>query len=78
MFYLSIGCLASALTKNRIVAATISFALISLMFFLSLLSFIFLKAVPRCVKYLLFFDYRAHGRVSRGLSTRVPSFFTLA
>ena len=28
MFYLSIGCLASAMTKNQIVAATVTFALI--------------------------------------------------
>ena len=57
MFYLSIGCLASAMTKNQIVAATITFAMISLMFFLSLLSFIFLKASSalRGV-YLLLFD----------------------
>ena len=33
MFYLSIGCLASAMTKNQIVAATVTFAVISLMFF---------------------------------------------
>src|SRR5436190_15564660 len=34
MFYLSIGCFASVLTKNQIVAAIISFATITLLFFL--------------------------------------------
>jgi ABC-2 type transport system permease protein len=36
MFYLSIGCFASVLTKNQIVAAIISFAAITLLFFLGL------------------------------------------
>jgi ABC-type transport system involved in multi-copper enzyme maturation, permease component len=79
MFYLSIGCLASALTKNQIVAATISFALISLMFFLSLLSFIFLKASSGCVKLPTIFRLSSTWASFRGaFSTRVPSFFTLA
>src|ERR1700704_2555383 len=39
MFYLSIGCLASALTRNQIVAAVISFCAITLLFFLGLVSF---------------------------------------
>src|SRR3954467_9778203 len=42
MFYLSIGCLASALTKNQIVAAVISFSAITLLFFVGLVSFIML------------------------------------
>src|SRR5213595_62684 len=42
MFYLSIGCFASVLTKNQIVAAIISFATITLLFFLGLVSFILL------------------------------------
>jgi ABC-2 type transport system permease protein len=40
MFYISIGCLASALTKDQINAAVISFSAITLCFFLGLLSFI--------------------------------------
>lgn len=40
MLYTSIGCLASALTDNQIVAAMISFAAILALFFLGLLSFI--------------------------------------
>jgi ABC-2 type transport system permease protein len=33
LFYLSIGCLASALTRNQVVAAIISFAAIALLFY---------------------------------------------
>ena len=40
MLYTAIGCLASALTDNQIVAAMISFAAILALFFLGLLSFI--------------------------------------
>src|SRR5581483_11828049 len=36
MFYLSVGCLASVITKNQMVAAIISFCAITLLFFLGL------------------------------------------
>src|SRR5205807_1953274 len=39
MFYLSVGCLASVLTKNQIIAAIISFCAITLLFFLGLVQF---------------------------------------
>src|SRR5216684_1247610 len=42
MFYLSIGCLASVVTNNQIVAAIISFCAITLLFFLGLIQFILL------------------------------------
>lgn len=41
MFYLSIGCLASAMTRNQIVAAVISFCAITLHFFSGLISYVF-------------------------------------
>ncbi len=44
MFYLSLGCLASAMTSNQIVAAAVTFAFVCMAFFLSLLSVIFLRA----------------------------------
>lgn len=44
LFYLSLGCFASALTNNQIVAAAVSFSLICLVFFVSLLSHIFVRA----------------------------------
>src|ERR1051325_758359 len=40
MFYLSVGCLASVLTKNQIVAAIISFCSITLLFFIGLIQFV--------------------------------------
>ena len=40
MFYLSVGCLASVLTKNQIIAAIISFCAITLHFFSGLITFI--------------------------------------
>lgn len=40
MFYLSIGCLASVLTRNQIVAAVISFCAITLHFFSGLISYV--------------------------------------
>src|SRR5438105_12132813 len=42
MFYLSVGCLASVVTKNQMVAAVISFCAITLLFFLGLVQFILL------------------------------------
>jgi ABC-2 type transport system permease protein len=79
LFYLSIGCLASALTRNQIVAATISFALISLMFFLSLLSFIFLKASSAVRQVTYYFSTIEHmGEFSRGLFDTRPVVFYLS
>lgn len=45
-FYLSLGCLASALTDNQIVAGIAAFALICIMFFLGLLWFFFPGTSP--------------------------------
>src|SRR6267378_4123688 len=42
IFYLSVGCLASVVTKNQIVAAIISFCGITLLFFFGLIQFILL------------------------------------
>jgi ABC-2 type transport system permease protein len=67
MFYVSIGCLASALTKNQIVAAVISFCVITLHFFSGLLSFI-LKEVSSGTRQLLgyFSAIEQMGTMSRG------------
>ena len=40
MFYISIGCFASVLTRNQIIAAVISFCAITLHFFSGLITFI--------------------------------------
>ena len=67
MFYLSIGCLASVLTKNQIVAAIISFCAITLHFFSGLLSFI-MNEVSSTTRQLLgyFSALEQMGTLSRG------------
>lgn len=46
MFYTALGCLASALTQNQIVAAIIGFCLTCFMFFMSLISFLTPRISP--------------------------------
>jgi ABC-2 type transport system permease protein len=67
MFYLSVGCLASVLTKNQIVAAIISFCVITLHFFSGLLSFI-MQEVSSTTRQLLgyFSALEQMGTLSRG------------
>lgn len=67
MFYLSVGCLASALTKNQIVAAVISFCAITLHFFSGLISFV-LREVSSSTRQLLgyFSALEQMGTLSRG------------
>src|SRR5436190_8469192 len=67
MFYLSIGCLASVVTKNQIVAAIISFCAITLHFFSGLISFI-LTEVSSSTRQLLgyFSAIEQMGTLSRG------------
>src|SRR4051794_15390391 len=67
MFYLSIGCLASVLTKNQIVAAIISFCAITLHFFSGLLSFI-IQDISSATRQLLgyFSAIEQMGTLSRG------------
>jgi len=67
MFYLSIGCFASVLTKNQIVAAIISFATITLLFFLGLVSFILLDISSSTRQLLGYFSaIEQMGTLSRG------------
>jgi ABC-2 type transport system permease protein len=67
MFYLSIGCFASVLTKNQIVAAMISFATITLLFFLGLVSFILLDVSSETRQLLGYFSaIEQMGTLSRG------------
>ena len=46
MFYISIGCFASVLTKNQIVSAIICFAALIVIFFSGLLTFVVLNVTP--------------------------------
>jgi ABC-2 type transport system permease protein len=67
IFYISIGCLASVLTKNQIVAAIISFCAITLHFFSGLVSFV-VQDVSSATRQLLgyFSAIEQMGTLSRG------------
>jgi len=79
LFYLAIGCLASALTNNQIVAAVMAFAIICLMFFLSLLSFLFLNASPALREITYYFSTIEHmADFSRGIFDTRPVVFYLS
>src|SRR6266498_1545033 len=56
MFYLSIGCFTSVLTKNQIIAAIISFCAITLLFFLGLVQFILLDVTSTTRDLLGYFS----------------------
>jgi ABC-2 type transport system permease protein len=78
MFYTSIGCLASVLTKNQIIAAIISFCAITLHFFSGLLSFV-LTEVSSTTRQLLgyFSAIDQMGTLSRGeIDTRPMVLYT--
>ncbi len=79
LFYVSIGCLASSLTDNQIVAAVITFALICAMFFVSLASFIFPVSNPFLREFSYYFSAVEHmGEFSRGLIDTRPLVFYLS
>jgi ABC-2 type transport system permease protein len=67
MFYISIGCFASVVTKNQIVAAVISFCAITLHFFSGLISFV-LREVSSSTRQVLgyFSALEQMGTLSRG------------
>jgi ABC-2 type transport system permease protein len=67
MFYISIGCLASVLTRNQIIAAIISFCAITLHFFSGLLSFILQDVSSAMRQFLGYFSaIEQMGTLSRG------------
>jgi ABC-2 type transport system permease protein len=73
MFYLSVGCLASVVTKNQIVAAIISFCAITLLFFLGLIQFILLDVSSDARQLLGYFSAIEHmGTFSRGMIDTRP------
>src|ERR1700737_1762977 len=73
MFYLSIGCLASVVTKNQIVASIISFCTITLLFFLGLVQFILLDVSSGMRDALGYFSAIEHmGTYSRGIVDTRP------
>jgi ABC-2 type transport system permease protein len=79
MFYLAIGCLASVVTKNQIVAAVISFCTITLLFFLGLVQFILLDVSSGTREALGYFSAIEHmGAYSRGIIDTRPIVFYLS
>jgi len=79
MFYLSVGCLASVVTKNQIVAAVISFCSITLLFFLGLVQFILLDVSSGMRDALGYFSAIEHmGTYSRGIIDTRPIVFYLS
>jgi ABC-2 type transport system permease protein len=73
MFYLSVGCFASVVTKNQIVAAVISFCAITLLFFLGLVQFILLDVSSSMRDLLGYFSSLEHmGTFSRGIIDSRP------
>ena len=79
MFYISIGCLASVLTKNQMVAAIISFCAITLLFFLGLIQFILLDVSSGMRDALGYFSAIEHmGTYSRGIIDTRPMVFYLS
>jgi ABC-2 type transport system permease protein len=79
MFYLSIGCLASVLTRNQIIAAVISFAAITLIFFSGLLSFIVLNVTPAFRDFVGYFSAIEHmGEFSKGIVDTRPMIYYLS
>ncbi len=78
MFYISIGCFASVLTKNQIVAAVISFVVITLLFFLGLVSFVLLEISSATRQLLGYFSaIEQMGTLSRGeIDTRPMVLYT--
>jgi ABC-2 type transport system permease protein len=73
MFYLSVGCLASVLTKNQIIAAVISFCAITLLFFLGLIQFILLDVSAGARQLLGYFSaIEQMGTLSRGIIDTRP------
>jgi ABC-2 type transport system permease protein len=73
MFYVSVGCLASVVTKNQIVAAVISFCAITLLFFLGLVQFILLDVSSGMREALGYFSAIEHmGTYSRGIIDTRP------
>jgi ABC-2 type transport system permease protein len=79
LFYLAIGCLASALTQNQIVAAIVAYALICGMFFLNLLALLFPSTAPFLQELTYYFATTEHmAEFSRGLLDSRPVVFYLS
>lgn len=78
MFYISIGCLASALTKNQIIAAILALAAIILLFLAGLLSIFVLNVTPAFQDLVGYFSSIEHMmNFSRGIFDTRPIVYYL-
>ena len=79
MFYVSLGCLASVVTRNQIVAAIISFVLVLLIFFTGVLGIVLPNASQGFRDLVSYFSAVEHMRdFSRGLIDTRPIVFYLS
>lgn len=80
MFYISLGCLASALTRNQIVAAILGFALICAFFFSGFFAHMSMQISARHRDFIAYFSTIDHiFEFSRGIfDTRPLVFYTTA
>lgn len=78
-FFLALGCLASALTDNQVVAAVTSGAMVCLAFFLGLLGFFFPNTSPELRQLVYLFSTLEHfGDFSRGVFDSRPVVYYLS
>jgi ABC-2 type transport system permease protein len=79
LFYISIGCLASVVTKNQIIAAVICFCAVTLLFFLGLVQVVMLDLTSTTRDLLGYFSAIEHmGTFSRGIIDTRPIVFYLS
>jgi ABC-2 type transport system permease protein len=76
MFYISVGCFASVLTRNQIVAAVISFCANIILLFAGLLSYFVLHVTPAMRDFVGYFSAIEHmSTFSRGIIDTRPIVF---
>ncbi len=77
--FLSVGCLASALTSNQIVAAVTCFSVLAVIFFLGFVSYVGYELNPLTVQVLSYLSPREHMRdFCRGLFDTRPFVYYLS
>ena len=73
MFYISIGCFTSVLTSNQIIAAVISFVVITLLFLVGLIQYVLLDVSSGMRDWLGYVSAIEHmGTYSRGIIDTRP------
>jgi ABC-2 type transport system permease protein len=78
VFYISIGCFTSVVTRNQIIAAVMCFAATMLLLFLGLLSFVTLNITPELRDFLGYFSAVEHmSEFSKGVLDSRPIVYYL-